>query len=246
MATPTDPAPIGVTLARSALGQATQRWNDEKALPNEPEPAATPLDGELDAWLAADMLDDTGDYRAPETDAHADQLLGVAAHLQGQIDAVNETVKARVERLRAFQEERVLALDAELTRVEALLSGYTRALFEQSGQKVRTWKLPNGQLQARAQRTKVHVLDDEKVADWLEADPAAGAELVATKTTRSIVKAAVSKLAKEGRGEPVAGGVAGAEPDYTPHHIKDATGRNLPGIYLLVPDEPDAFKAVPS
>lgn len=242
----------GVTPPGSNLDVLRQRAEDlaaqARSAPAEPEEAPAPLDDELDGWLAADMLDEDGEYRSPGGEAQADQLLGVLAHLTRRAGDIKVTAQARVDKIAEWARERTESIDRERARIETLLEGWTRAQHEASGGKTVTWKLPAGELRLRPQQRKIHVLDDKATSEALRTIGQTGL-LQEHPVTWTVSKTRVKERAGEELG-PVAADVLVPEPGYVMHHIPvpgtdPADGEFLPGVFMLVPVEARKFTAAP-
>lgn len=251
------PQPVGTVLAglgeraRQVAQLATGQAEIRQAPAPDPapaEPQRTPLDDELDGWLAADMLGDDGDYREPQGHPEADQLLGVLAFLAHRQLMVDATAAGRIATIQQWKAERTEQLDRERDRIEAKLEGWARAQHEASGGKTVTWKLPSGELRLRPNQRKVHVLDDQGSADLLRR-AGHGELLTEHPATWTVSKTNVKKRAGDTLG-PVAADALSPEPGYVAHLIPatgdPTTGEFLPGVYLLVPTEARKFTAVPT
>ena len=263
---PTPPQPLGAVLASgvphglggagSALTGLAQRAAAAAELARtqqaaEPEPVAAelePFGDDLDGWELDTMLDDDGQVRRPENDAHADKLLGVLAYLQRQQAKVARTAEHRIQSIRAWQADREAVAQRDIDRIEHQLEQWARAMHEQAGGKTVTWKLPNGTLALRKARTKIHVLDERETPEMLAR---AGRYDVLNEhpITYTVDKKAVAELVKkpEQRG-PALSEQIGMPAGYVAHHVpvpgtEPADGEYLPGVYLLVPQDERNFEA---
>ena len=266
--TPVPPQPLGAVLAKggvipggtagagSALTNLAQRAaaaaemaRTQQAVEAEPVAAELePFGDDLDGWELDTMLDDDGQVRRPEDDAHADKLLGVLAYLQRQKAKVARTADHRIQSIRTWQADREAVAQRDIDRIEHQLEQWARAMHEQAGGKTVTWKLPNGTIALRKARTKVYVLDDRETPEMLAR---AGRYDVLNEhpATYTVDKKAVAELVKkpEQRG-PALSEQIGMPAGYVAHHVpvpgtEAADGEYLPGVYLLVPIDERNFEA---
>jgi hypothetical protein len=256
MPDPTDqPQHIGAALASSALSgvaaRATARAEEVRAAALQatpPEPGPEPFGDDLDGWELDTMLDDDGQVRTPDDDAHADKLLGVLAYLERQKAKVARTAEHRIGSIKTWQVERTEVVQRDIDRIAHQLEQWARAMHEGSGGKTVTWKLPSGTLALRKARTKIHVLDDKETPEMLAR---AGRYDVLTDhpATYTVDRKAVAELVKkpEQRG-PALSEQIGMPQGYVAHHVPapgtdPGDGEYLPGVYLLVPIEARTFEA---
>lgn len=125
------------------------------------------LDEDLDAYLADayDLPPDDSDELPPPTNAdQTDLLLRRRAGIVRSIARHEDTAERRRAAITAWAKDRTAGLYTQLTKIDAALEAWTRAIMP--GRKTKTEKLSAGAVSLRAHTQVVRVLDSDKFVAW--------------------------------------------------------------------------------
>jgi len=147
----------------------------------------TPVEHLLDAWLEASLAE-VGDE--PEDQEQVDRLLWVLRRLRQRRAEVLATGQRRVDLITHWATGEIDKLDGRAAHIERTLENWAHAERERTGRQ--TVKLPAGNLEIRARRERVVVLDPKS-----DATVAAVGALVpeAVKTTHEVQGSQVKAVA---------------------------------------------------
>lgn len=195
------------------------------------------LDGWIEQGLPFELDGDNPDDAHLTELADADRLLGVLRHIERRRAEVNELVLSRTTEVKRWGHAQEVLLDRRQRHVEHLLDLWVRADHARSGQRTKTWNLPNGRLTLRPRQPRVEIIsdDEDRTARELAGVLGPGANRVQHRVAKDFVKAAVAAgpaLAWQDlpTGKDLPAG-------YRAHQaVNPPTGEVLPGIILLIPD----------
>lgn len=100
-------------------------------------------------------------------DGLAEWAMRKLAAIEAEEREVAERAEGWIEEIRAWKAERDRPLAARRAFFEGALTAYLRRLREESGEKIKSRKLPSGTIKSTGSKPKVAVADDEAIADFL-------------------------------------------------------------------------------
>lgn len=126
------------------------------------------LQADLDAFVVGDAewIESDDDVPPPEDPAGADRLLRAVRAYERKIVEVLATANANIEQIATWRDERERMAIGQIERLTRSLETWMRHRHVTSGGKVKTEKLPSGELSVRALSRSLLVDDDVAAIEW--------------------------------------------------------------------------------
>lgn len=158
---------------------------------------------------------------------------------RGEVAAV---AKAERDRIDAWERNRLEKIAGDVEGMERVLDGYMRAVKER--RKLKTLKLPNGELRIRPARTSTEIIDADAARAWLlerattaaELDPATVAQVLAALTGEKMLRVSIEP-AKGEIGKATEAGPVKSEHEDLVHLVAVLAGEGeaVPGVLIERP-----------
>lgn len=179
------------------------------------------LADDLGEWMEGDLAADT----EPESmdPAYVDRILRRIRRLEDEQANVNALAQAERDRIEAWRSERTGIVGRQIEHYEQVVEGWMRANFARN--KVKTTKLPNGELKLRPGKVTAQVENGDRFARWAVA---CGMPQWA-RVTYAPDKAALTKELRPGELH------GHADDGRELRQAIASTGEIIPGVLLSVP-----------
>lgn len=123
---------------------------------------------QLDEFLELDVPDDGVVFTVSDDD-EANRLLRAVRRLERERDRIDTLFTAELDRLSKWRAGASTTIEGKLSRLTSTLDAYMRARHRDN-EKVKTIKVPNGELRIRPRQPRLVVDDVDTFSAWLEAN----------------------------------------------------------------------------
>lgn len=195
------------------------------------------LQEELDAFVLGDadwLTDDDSDVPPPEDPAGADRLLRAVRAYEVKMVETNDIANANINQITEWRDMKTGRLRHQVDRLTRSLETWMRHRHATSKGKVKTEKLPNGDLMVRARSRSLFVTDETAAVMWATVN---AGEWIRFKA--EIDKTAVREVIVI--GDVAVDGPTIPEDGYEWRNAFTSDGEQVPGLLVL---EPADFQSV--
>lgn len=156
-------------------------------------------------------------------EAHVDRMLALLCYLQRRAAKIEAVAEERLRPIVEWRDEELRKLTNREQSVRRAVDGWIRGVHERD-ERVKTVKLPHGEVRIRPVQSTVLVDDVEKLARWLELNGYGDLVVREPRVARSELKRRL-----------FAGTVTGSEPGSNLCKVQTEDGEVVPGATFVVP-----------